>query len=86
MKSQQEAEREEQRRIKNLVLNYDLRDDNNAHDGTFTLDPIYQPPLNKSSYAKEFGPRTRSFQFKSQPRREGRAPRTASPKTESERR
>lgn len=34
MKSQQEREREEQQRIKNLVLNYDLRDDNENHDGT----------------------------------------------------
>ena len=68
MKSQQEAEREEQRRIKDLVLNYDLRDDNDPHDGTFALAPIYQRPLSKSSYAKGFGPRTRSFQPQSQPR------------------
>lgn len=34
MKSQQAAEREEQRRIKNLVLNYDLREENDIHDGT----------------------------------------------------
>ena len=27
MKTQQQAEREEQQRIKNLVLNYDLRND-----------------------------------------------------------
>ncbi|KAI9879831.1 MAG: hypothetical protein M1830_006854 [Pleopsidium flavum] len=33
MKTQQQAEREEQQRIKNLVLNYDLRDDHDAHDG-----------------------------------------------------
>lgn len=33
MKTQQQAEREEQQRIKNLVLNYDLRDDADAHDG-----------------------------------------------------
>ncbi|QSS57182.1 nonsense-mediated mRNA decay protein [Histoplasma capsulatum var. duboisii H88] len=33
MKTQQQAEREEQQRIKNLVLNYDLRDDNESNDG-----------------------------------------------------
>ncbi|KAF3482789.1 nonsense-mediated mRNA decay protein 2 [Arthroderma uncinatum] len=33
MKSQQQAEREEQQRIKNLVLNYDLGDDNDSNDG-----------------------------------------------------
>jgi regulator of nonsense transcripts 2 len=34
MKSQQAAEREEQQRIKNLVLRYDLHDENDQHDGT----------------------------------------------------
>ncbi|KAI9737821.1 MAG: hypothetical protein M1834_009190 [Cirrosporium novae-zelandiae] len=33
MRTQQQAEREEQQRIKNLVLNYDLRDDNDQDDG-----------------------------------------------------
>ncbi|KMU92161.1 hypothetical protein CIHG_10022 [Coccidioides immitis H538.4] len=33
MRSQQQAEREEQQRIKNLVLNYDLGDDNDLNDG-----------------------------------------------------
>ena len=34
MKSQQQAEREEQQRIKNLVLGYDLREENEqSHDG-----------------------------------------------------
>src|SRR5206468_1785073 len=33
MKTQQQAEREEQQRIKNLVLNYDLRDDSEQNDG-----------------------------------------------------
>lgn len=32
MKNQQQAEREEQQRIKNLVLNYDLRE-NESEDG-----------------------------------------------------
>lgn len=52
MKSQREAEREEQQRIKNLVLNYDLHNENDVHDGTFPLQPIFQRALNKSSYAK----------------------------------
>lgn len=33
MKTQQQAEREEQQRIKNLVLNYDLRDDSEQIEG-----------------------------------------------------
>jgi regulator of nonsense transcripts 2 len=33
MKSQQQADREEQQRIKNLVLNYDLSNDNEQNDG-----------------------------------------------------
>ncbi|KAH7039542.1 armadillo-type protein [Macrophomina phaseolina] len=36
MRTQQEAERAEQQRIKNLVLNYDLRDENES-DGDFNL-------------------------------------------------
>lgn len=40
MKTQQQHEREEQQRIKNLVLNYDLRDDD--QDGDLTLQPISQ--------------------------------------------
>ena len=54
MKSQQAAEREEQQRIKNLVLNYDLREDE-SHDGTpngFPLIPIEQPPLEKNPNTK----------------------------------
>ena len=42
MKSKQAAEREEQQRIKNLVLNYDLRDENDQHDGT-SIDPLSDP-------------------------------------------
>ncbi|PSN70596.1 ARM repeat-containing protein [Corynespora cassiicola Philippines] len=40
MRNKQQAEREEQQRIKNLVLNYDLRDDNDT-DGDFP----FQYPL-----------------------------------------
>ena len=54
MKSQQAAEREEQQRIKNLVLNYDLREDD-QHDGIpngFSSGPITQPPLEKNPNTK----------------------------------
>lgn len=44
MKSQQQAEREEQQRIKNLVLNYELHDGEDQ-DGDSTLQPI-QPNMN----------------------------------------
>jgi hypothetical protein len=44
MKSQQQAEREEQQRIKSLVLNYELHDGEDQ-DGDSTLQPI-QPNMN----------------------------------------
>ncbi len=44
MKSQQQAEREEQQRIKSLVLNYELHDGEDQ-DGDSTLQPI-QPNVN----------------------------------------
>ena len=81
MKSKQEAEREEQRRIKNLVLNYDLGD-NETHDGTFALEPIYQRPVSKSSYAKGSTPRTRAFRAKSESQRQAHTSGTESPQTE----
>jgi regulator of nonsense transcripts 2 len=46
MRNQQQAEKEEQRRIKNLVLNYDLRDENESTDGD-THFSIIQPNPNK---------------------------------------
>lgn len=47
MKTQQQAEREEQQRIKNLVLNYDLRDDTDAHDGDHDhFTSVLQPNAN----------------------------------------
>lgn len=54
MKSQQAAEREEQQRIKNLVLNYDLNDDD-QHDGTEApaLAPILQPATASKKFAKQ---------------------------------
>jgi len=54
MKSQQAAEREEQQRIKNLVLNYDLREDD-QHDG---LDH-YNPPLSRAEKSGRYAPRAR---------------------------
>lgn len=53
MKSQQAAEREEQQRIKNLVLNYDLNDDD-QHDGTTALSlmKISQPKIHSKKFAK----------------------------------
>lgn len=48
MRSQQQAEKEEQQRIKNLVLNYDLRDENdgNSVDGE-SPDFFLQPNPNR---------------------------------------
>lgn len=54
MKSQQAAEREEQQRIKNLVLNYDLHEDD-QHDGIpngFPSSQIAQPPLERNPNTK----------------------------------
>lgn len=46
MRSKQQAEKEEQQRIKNLVLNYDLRDDETDGDSNFHY-PLLQPNLNR---------------------------------------
>jgi regulator of nonsense transcripts 2 len=51
MKTQQAAEREEQQRIKNLVLNYDLRDGEDQ-DGEDILAPI---PLNTNIHKTNAG-------------------------------
>ena len=54
MKSQQAAEREEQLRIKNLVLNYDLREENEQHDGE-PYEFLYNsdfPPLTENPNTK----------------------------------
>ena len=58
MKSQQAAEKEEQQRIKNLVLNYDLREDdqNDGIPNASPLSPITQPLLGRNSNAK--GPKS----------------------------
>ncbi|KIV84145.1 hypothetical protein, variant 1 [Exophiala sideris] len=54
MKSQQAAEREEQQRIKNLVLNYDLREDD-QNDGL----EHYNPPLSRAEKSGRHAPRAR---------------------------
>ena len=51
MKTQQAAEREEQQRIKNLVLNYDLRDGEDQ-DGEDILAPV---PLNTNIHKANAG-------------------------------
>lgn len=78
MKSQQAAEREEQQRIKNLVLNYELNDDD-QHDGTKS--PALQPIVQRSIASKKFAKsvtRTGYEHFNttfSRAERNGRAPR-----------
>ena len=46
MKSQQEAERAEQQRIKNLVLNYDLSQDSADQDGTTNFNYFFNAQTN----------------------------------------
>lgn len=78
MKSQQAAEREEQQRIKNLVLNYELNDDD-QHDGTDT--PLLKPIVQASISSKKFAKSTTQTGFDhfsntfSRAERNGRAPR-----------
>ncbi|KAF2279417.1 ARM repeat-containing protein [Westerdykella ornata] len=48
MLSKQQAQREEQQRIKNLVLNYDLRDDNDTDGLDKTHNPYAQPRIDKA--------------------------------------
>lgn len=50
MRTQQEAERAEQQRIKNLVLNYDLRDENES-DGEYANS--LTPNLNKHQHTRQ---------------------------------
>lgn len=49
MRTQQEAERAEQQRIKNLVLNYDLRDDNETDGLDKQHNPYNVPRIDKAS-------------------------------------
>lgn len=47
MRTKQQAEREEQQRIKNLVLNYDLRDDDTEGESPFHY--LLQPNTNRNT-------------------------------------
>lgn len=83
MKSQQAAEREEQQRIKNLVLNYDLREDD-QHDGTpngFLSGSIMLPPLERNPNTKGLKFRTRPLQSLAQPSRKVRPARPSCSET-----
>jgi regulator of nonsense transcripts 2 len=51
MRSKQQAEKEEQQRIKNLVLNYELRDDNDA-EGEFPFSSHLHPNPNRKKYTE----------------------------------
>jgi regulator of nonsense transcripts 2 len=51
MRSKQQAEKEEQQRIKNLVLNYELRDDNDA-EGEFPFSSNLHPNPNRKKCTK----------------------------------
>lgn len=53
MKTQQAAEREEQQRIKSLVLNYDLRDGEEQQDGDFALPLLPNPNIHKCNAGLE---------------------------------
>ncbi|KAJ9657550.1 mRNA decay protein [Coniosporium apollinis] len=59
MRTQQQAEKEEQQRIKNLVLNYDLRDEAEA-DGDpnfhYILQPNFNRPVNKRAVTETIAP------------------------------
>ncbi|KAF2265958.1 ARM repeat-containing protein [Lojkania enalia] len=48
MRNKQQAEKEEQQRIKNLVLNYDLRDDDTVEGLDKTHNPYAQPRIDKA--------------------------------------
>jgi regulator of nonsense transcripts 2 len=47
MRNKQQAEREEQQRIKSLVLNYDLRDDDAEGEPPFSYQPLRPNPNKK---------------------------------------
>lgn len=55
MRTQQQAEREEQQRIKNLVLNYDLR--NEDTEGDDTLSSPFARNLNRELHQSDVNPR-----------------------------
>ncbi|KAF2205755.1 nonsense-mediated mRNA decay factor [Delitschia confertaspora ATCC 74209] len=53
MRNKQQADKEEQQRIKNLVLNYDLRDDNETDGDSSFLYPILRNPNRKHTETVE---------------------------------
>ncbi|PGH15404.1 hypothetical protein AJ80_05588 [Polytolypa hystricis UAMH7299] len=59
MRSQKQAEREEQQRIKNLVLNYDLGDDNEPNDGEDNL--LLSSSSTTNLFLIERNPNTKKF-------------------------
>ncbi|KAK5998195.1 Regulator of nonsense transcripts 2 [Cladobotryum mycophilum] len=61
MKSQQQAEREEQQRIKNLVLNYDLQQSGDDQEGNERPTTFYHNRIEKPN--KDRGQRTRKLQL-----------------------
>ncbi|KAF7511975.1 hypothetical protein GJ744_003208 [Endocarpon pusillum] len=61
MKSQQQAEREEQQRIKNLVLNYDLSNDGDQHDGSERYSASHSRSERSGSHRN--APRARKLQL-----------------------
>ncbi|KAF5659342.1 hypothetical protein FHETE_9423 [Fusarium heterosporum] len=61
MKNQQQAEREEQQRIKNLVLNYDLQQNEDPDGGTERPATYYHNRLERSN--KDRGQRSRKLQL-----------------------
>ncbi|KAG9730284.1 hypothetical protein KCU73_g11900, partial [Aureobasidium melanogenum] len=52
MRSQQEQARAEQQRIKNLVLNYDLRDEDPNDAALDAQSPYNQPRIDKSGTSR----------------------------------
>jgi regulator of nonsense transcripts 2 len=61
MKTQQQAEREEQQRIKNLVLNYDLQQNEDQDGGNERPATFYHNRLDRSG--KDRGQRSRKLQL-----------------------
>lgn len=51
MKTQQQAEKEEQQRIKNLVLNYDLRETEEPDGDTTTTTPLQNANIHNTMIA-----------------------------------
>lgn len=63
MKNQQQADREEQQRIKNLVLNYDLSNDNDSNDGLEKRSNSHRDSRIDKSNSNRSGFRARKLQL-----------------------